>query len=321
MIEAASLVKRYGILEAVKGVSFHVGDREIVGLLGPNGAGKTSLMRLLTCYHFPDSGTARVGAHDVTLAPHRVRQLVGYLPESSPLYPDMKVSEYLGFIADARGLRGAPRRQRIDWVVDTCGLTEVFSRDVRKLSRGYRQRAGLAQAILHDPAVLVLDEPTSGLDPNQIVEIRALIRNLGSQKTVLLSTHIMQEVEAVCGRVLIMNEGRLAAQGTAEEIARSLRESLVLSIAFKGPVGDGEAAALGGLPGVLGVSAVRRVEPERTEVELSIAAGSDPAEPVYDWALARGLKILGLATRKISLEALFARLTALDQGTVRGSDD
>jgi ABC-2 type transport system ATP-binding protein len=166
----------------------------------------------------------------------------------------------------------------------------------------------------------VLDEPTSGLDPNQIAGIRALIRDLGSRKTVLLSTHIMQEVEAVCGKVLIMNEGRLAAQGTAEQIARSLRESLVLSIALKGRVGDEEAASLGGLPGVLGVSALRRVEPERTEVELSIAAGIDPSEPVYDWALARGLKILGLATRRISLEALFARLTAGDRGADRGSD-
>jgi ABC-2 type transport system ATP-binding protein len=166
----------------------------------------------------------------------------------------------------------------------------------------------------------VLDEPTSGLDPNQIAEIRALIRDLGSEKTVLLSTHIMQEVEAVCGKVLIMNEGRLAAQGTAEQIARSLRESLVLSIAFKGPFTDGNAASLGGLPGVLSVAAIRRVEAERTEVELSIAAGSDPSEPVYDWAVARGLKILSLGTRMTSLEALFARLTAGDRGVDRGTD-
>ena len=222
MIEAASLAKRYGAFEAVKGVSFRIEAGQIVGLLGPNGAGKTSLMRMLTCYHFPDGGRASVGGHDVAGQPHRVRQAVGYLPEGSPLYPDMKVREYLGFIAAVRDLRGEPAHRRLEWVAESCGLSAVFSREIRRLSRGYRQRVGLAQAILHDPPVLVLDEPTSGLDPNQIVEIRALIRGLGERKTVLLSTHILQEVEAVCGRVLIMSAGRLAAQGTVVEIARGL---------------------------------------------------------------------------------------------------
>ena len=222
MIEAASLAKRYGAFEAVKGVTFQVEAGQIVGLLGPNGAGKTSLMRILTCYHFPDGGRARVEGHDVASAPQEVRRAVGYLPEGSPLYPDMKVREYLGFIAAVRELGGEPRRRRLEWVVETCGLSAVYSRYIRRLSRGYRQRVGLAQALLHDPPVLVLDEPTSGLDPNQIVEIRALIRGLGERKTVLLSTHILQEVEAVCGRVLIMNAGRLAAQGTVAEIARDL---------------------------------------------------------------------------------------------------
>jgi ABC-2 type transport system ATP-binding protein len=222
MIEAASLVKRYGTFEAVKGVSFRIEAGQIVGLLGPNGAGKTSLMRILTCYHFPDGGQARVDGHDVASEPQAVRRAIGYLPESSPLYPDMKVREYLGFLARVRDLGGEDARRRLEWVVETCGLSAVWSRQIRRLSRGYRQRVGLAQAMLHDPAVLVLDEPTSGLDPNQIVEIRALIRGLGQRKTVLLSTHILQEVEAVCGRVLIMNAGRLVGQGTVEEIARGL---------------------------------------------------------------------------------------------------
>jgi ABC-2 type transport system ATP-binding protein len=222
MIEAASLLKRYGAFEAVKGVSFRIEAGQIVGLLGPNGAGKTSLMRILTCYHFPDGGWARVDGHDVASDPQAVRRLVGYLPENSPLYPDMKVREYLGFIARVRDLGGGAARRRLEWVVEACGLSAVYARQIRRLSRGYRQRVGLAQAMLHDPAVLVLDEPTSGLDPNQIVEIRALIRGLGERKTVLLSTHILQEVEAVCGRVLIMNAGRLAAQGTVEEIGRGL---------------------------------------------------------------------------------------------------
>jgi ABC-2 type transport system ATP-binding protein len=310
MIEAEGLVKRYGGFEAVKGVSFRIGGGQVVGLLGPNGAGKTSVIRILTCYHFPSSGSARVASHDVSSAPHRVRQAVGYLPENAPLYADMKVGEYLGFIADTRDLAGKARRQRIEWAVDTCGLAEVFSREIRKLSRGYRQRAGLAQAILHDPAVLVLDEPTSGLDPNQIAEIRSLIRGLGASKTVLLSTHIMQEVEALCGQVLIMNDGRLIAQGTADQIARGLRESLALLVSFKGSLGEELIESLSRLPGVRGVQEVRRFGAERTEVALAVEAGGDPSEAVYDWAVSRECKILGLRVQKTSLEELFARLTA-----------
>src|SRR5271157_1530906 len=230
MIEAVSLAKRYGAFEAVKGVSFRVEKGQVIGLLGPNGAGKTSIMRILTCYHFPTDGTARVDGHDVLTHPHLVRQAVGYLPENAPLYDDMKVREYLSFIADVRGLSGARRSERMDLVVDACGLSEVFSREIRRLSKGYRQRVGLAQAILHDPAVLVMDEPTSGLDPNQIVEIRALIRDLGREKTVILSTHILQEVEALCRRVLIMNAGKLIAQGTLEEIAKGMHEGMMLSV-------------------------------------------------------------------------------------------
>jgi ABC-2 type transport system ATP-binding protein len=310
MIEADGLIKRYGGFEAVKGVSFRIGPGQIVGLLGPNGAGKTSVMRVLTAYNFPSGGSARVASHDVAGAPHRVRQAVGYLPENAPLYPDMRVGEYLGFIAEARELAGNLRRYRIEWAVDTCGLGEVFSREIRRLSRGYRQRAGLAQAILHDPPVLVLDEPTSGLDPNQITEIRSLIRGLGASKTVLLSTHIMQEVEALCSRVLIMNDGRLIAQGTAGELARGLAESLALSVAFKGFLDAELLESLAALAGVRGVQGVRRLGAERTEVTLAVEAGGDPAEAVYDWAVARECKILSLGVQKTSLEELFARLTA-----------
>ena len=310
MIEADGLVKRYGGFEAVKGISFRIGSGQVVGLLGPNGAGKTSVMRVLTAYHFPSGGSVRVASHDVAGAPHRVRQAVGYLPENAPLYPDMKVREYLGFIAQARGLAGNLRRQRIEWAVDTCGLNEVFGREVRRLSRGYRQRAGLAQAMLHDPEVLVLDEPTSGLDPNQIAGIRGLIRGLGARKTVLLSTHIMQEVEALCTRVLIMNDGRLIAQGTPGEIAGGLAESAALSVAFKGLLDASSLESLGSLPGVRGVQGVRHFGEERTEVSLALEAGMDPSEAVYDWAVARERKILGLALQKTSLEELFARLTS-----------
>jgi ABC-2 type transport system ATP-binding protein len=309
MIEADSLIKRYGPFEAVRGVSFRVEKGQVIGLLGPNGAGKTSIMRILTCYHFPTGGAARVDGHDVLTRPHLVRQAVGYLPENAPLYDDMKVREYLSFIADARGLSGALRAQRLELVVDACGLSGVFSRMIRRLSKGYRQRVGLAQAILHDPAVLVLDEPTSGLDPNQIVEIRALIRNLGREKTVILSTHILQEVEALCRRVLIMNAGRLIAQGTPEEIARGMKAGVVLSVSFKGSLDESAARTLESLEGVRAVTAVRLMPEERVEVDLDVAAGADPSEAVYDWAVSHGCKILGMKTEGTRLEDLFARLT------------
>jgi len=320
MIEADSLVKRYGPFEAVKGVSFRVETGQVIGLLGPNGAGKTSIMRILTCYHFPTSGTARVDTHDVVTHPHLVRQSVGYLPENAPLYDDMKVREYLGFIADARGLSGARRAERTDMVVSTCGLAQVFSREIRRLSKGYRQRVGLAQAILHDPSVLIMDEPTSGLDPNQIVEIRALIRDLGREKTVILSTHILQEVEALCRRVLIMNAGRLVAQGTPEEIARGMQEGVLLSVSLKGPLDEAVTRTLGSVPGVRGVSAIRSLPQDRVEVDLDVAEGADPSEAVYDWAVSHGCKILAMRTEKTRLEDLFARLTAGDPGGVAGHD-
>ena len=309
MIEADSLVMRYGPFEAVKGVSFSIERGQVVGLLGPNGAGKTSVMRILTCYHFPSAGTARVDSFDVNSEPRRVRQSVGYLPEHAPLYEEMKVREYLSFIADARGLSGTLRAERIALVVDSCGLAEVFSRRIGRLSKGYRQRVGLAQAILHDPAVLVLDEPTSGLDPNQIQEIRALITSLGKEKTVLLSTHILQEVEALCRNVLIMNAGRLVAQGSPEELARGLKDGVVLTVTLKGPVDEEIARSLASLPGVRSLSALRRTVDGRVEADLEVAPGAEPSEAVYDWAVARGQKILGLRTETTRLEDIFAQLT------------
>jgi ABC-2 type transport system ATP-binding protein len=198
---------------------------------------------------------------------------------------------------------------RVRSVSSSGGLADVYSREIRRLSKGYRQRVGLAQALIHDPPVLVLDEPTSGLDPNQIVEIRSLIRDLGREKTVILSTHILQEVEALCRRVLIMNGGRLIAQGTPEDIAQGMKEGMVLSVSLKGSVVEAEARSLESLAGVRAVTSVRRMADSRVEVDLDVAPGADPSEAVYDWAVAHGYKILGMRTEKTSLEELFARLT------------
>ena len=310
MIEADRLVKRYGPFEAVRGVTFTVEKGQVIGLLGPNGAGKTSIMRVLTCFHFPTSGTARVNGHDVRTEPHLVRSSIGYLPENAPAYDEMKVREYLGFISNVRGLSGALRAQRLEMVATTIGLTEVWGREIRRLSKGYRQRVGLAQAIIHEPSVLILDEPTSGLDPNQIVEIRALIKDLGREKTVMLSTHILQEVEALCRRVLIMNAGQLIAQGTPEEIGRGMKEKTALVVILKAPVPEEAARALSSLAGVRSVSPLRPAPDDRVEVDLDVEPGADASEAVYDWAVAHGCKILGMRTERASLEELFARLTA-----------
>ena len=205
MIEVKNLVKNYGRFPAVKGVSFSIGKGDIVGLRGPNGAGQTTIMKVLTCYHYPDGGSATLNGYDAIREPLQVKHQIGYLPEMAPVYTDLNVYEYLNFIAEARGIDGAEKGARIEKTAAECGLTSVLYKEIGNLSKGYRQRVGLAQAILHEPEILILDEPTTGLDPNQIIEIRNLIKKIGKEKTVLLSTHILQEVEAVCDRDAAIN--------------------------------------------------------------------------------------------------------------------
>ena len=219
-IVVRNLTMRYGAYTALDHVSFSVNQGEILGLLGPNGAGKTTLMRLLTTYLYPTEGTASVAGHDVIREPMEARRAIGYLPETAPLYVGMRTDEYLLFIAKARRVPDAVLNERIAWVKRACNLAPVWKHALGELSRGYRQRVGLAQALIHDPAVLILDEPTSGLDPLQILDIRKLIRGLAQQKTIIFSTHILQEVEALADRIVIINDGRIIAHGTQEEIAK-----------------------------------------------------------------------------------------------------
>jgi ABC-2 type transport system ATP-binding protein len=309
VIEATDLVKRYGAVEAVRDVSFTVNRGEIVGLLGPNGAGKTTIMKILTCYLFPSGGTARVAGRDVFEDPLGVKKAVGYLPENAPLYPDLSVSEYLNFIADARGLSGAERRRRLDLVIRECGLQSVVNRDIDELSKGYRQRAGLAQALIHDPELLILDEPTSGLDPHQIIEIRELIKNLGKEKTVILSTHILQEVEATCQRILILNEGKIVAQGTRDEIERELRGEILLDLTLRGDDTQGAVGELLTLGGVQKMISTQIVSADTLTVRLSLAPEGGAEERIFDWAVSRRLKILAMIPRRLSLEDIFIKLT------------
>ena len=307
VIEVRGLSKNYGPVQAVQDVSFSVGGGEIVGLLGPNGAGKTTIMKVLTCYLFPSRGTAQVNGHDVFEAPLAVKECVGYLPENAPLYTDFTVREYLDFMADARRLAGTDRRRRLEWVIEECGLAGVVDRGIDELSKGYRQRTGLAQAMLHDPRVLILDEPTTGLDPHQIIEIRELIRRLGREKTVILSTHILQEVEATCQRILILDRGRIVAQGTRDEIEGTLKGEVLLDLTLKG--GPVDPGALAGLAGVRKLIASRALGSGRTELRLSLAPDSGAEELLFDWAVARGLKILAMVPQKLSLEDIFITLT------------
>jgi len=242
MVEAKSLSMNYGTTRALVEASFVAADRQVMGLLGPNGAGKTTCMKIITTQMVPSSGTASVAGLDVLANPIEVRKKVGYLPETAPVYNDMEVAEYLDFVGKGRGLESANLKSRIDWVVEATQLKRVFRRPVGELSRGFRQRVGLAQALIHDPDVLILDEPTSGLDPLQIVGIRQLIKDLSATKTIIFSTHILQEVEAISDRIVIINEGRIIANGTPEELRLTTAEKASFTIELKASRGVVESA-------------------------------------------------------------------------------
>lgn len=315
MIEVENLTKSYGGFTAVQNVTFQVRKGEVVGLLGPNGAGKTTIMKMLTGFHFPSGGSAVINSHDIYDSPLEIKESLGYLPENAPLYGDLNVEEYLDFIADARGLKGSERRSRIHDVIATCGLETMLRRDIEKLSRGFRQRVGLAQALLHDPEILILDEPTTGLDPNQILEIRRLIRELGREKTVILSTHILQEVEAVCDRVLILSEGSIVASGTTEEIGVELRGDEVYSLLIKGDTSDDIRRKLSMLQGLVRIIDLED-SGETVKAQIAVKPDEGSAEAIFDWAVDQGYKLLKLNPEKFSLEDIFIKLT--HEG---GSDD
>jgi ABC-2 type transport system ATP-binding protein len=314
MIEVHGLTKRYGQVEAVRDVSFSVGTDQVLGFLGPNGAGKTTIMKILTGYHFPSAGTALVDGISVQDDPVEVKKRIGYLPESVPLYGDLSPREYLEFIAAARLVPRAERERAVSESIEACGLRQVGNRKIETLSKGYRQRVGLAQAIIHDPPILILDEPTTGLDPNQIIEIRRLIKDLGKRKTVILSTHILQEVEAVCSQVLIINEGRIAAQGSPEEIAGSMKGGDTWELSLKGTDISGVKRSLALLPAEgTELSSLTVSAGEGGAVAVSFFLGSEGAdgagERIFDWAVSEGLKILMMNRKRLSLEDIFVRLT------------
>src|SRR5690554_3900341 len=256
-IVVENLHKRYGDFEALRGISFSIKPGEIVGFLGPNGAGKTTTMKILTCFMSASGGSARVAGYDVHKSSSEVRQRIGYLPENVPLYDEMIVFDYLRFVAELRGVEKSRREERIRAVAELTGLHQVMGRTISELSKGYRQRVGLAQAIIHEPDVIVLDEPTTGLDPNQIIEIRDVIKTIGQEKTIIFSTHILQEVTAVCDRIIIINRGQIVADGSLHELEeRVAKAEPGLVVSYAGETSSSLKAWLAGLPGVEGVSEV-----------------------------------------------------------------
>ena len=323
MIEVRNLTKNYGQVKAVQNVSFSVGQGQVLGFLGPNGAGKTTIMKILTGFHFPTSGSALVDGIGIDEDPVEVKKRIGYLPENIPLYEDLTVDEYLAFIAEARLIPAPERKKAVDACLEACGLQQYRSRKIDTLSKGYRQRTGLAQAILHDPPILILDEPTNGLDPNQIIEIRSLIMELGKRKTVLLSSHILQEIEAICQQVLIINEGKIAAQGTTEEIAGTMKGGDTWELILRAQDMAAEAVkdrlqSLGN-----GISSVTAEQMDNQLVKLGFFVPTNNAadasayvptgEMIFDWAVSGGLKIIGMNRKKISLEDIFVSLTSDEQ--------
>lgn len=313
MIEVQHVTKRYGPVAAVNDVSFRVEAGQILGFLGPNGAGKTTTMRVLTGYIPPTEGTATVAGFDVIENPIEAKRRTGYLPESPPLYPDMTVREYLTFVARINGLASSERRARIDRVMERTSVGDVADRDCGKLSKGYRQRVGLAQAILHDPDVLILDEPTAGLDPKQIIETRELIKELAGDHTIILSTHILPEVAQTCERVVIINKGRVVAEDTPDNLTGRLHGAVTIQLQVETASAD-PTAALQAVPGVAAVS-VGEPGADGRSIEVQSAQDADVRRDLANAVVSNGWGLLEMRRARLSLEEIFLQLTTAEEPT------
>ena len=313
MIEVDQLTKRYGSVKAIDNVSFRVEKGEILGFLGPNGAGKTTTMRILTCFLPATEGTARVGGFDVFTQPMEVKRRIGYLPENPPLYDELTVDSYLEFVAKIKGVDSTIRSKRIAEVKDRVSIQEYSGTVIKHLSKGYRQRVGLAQALVHDPEVLILDEPTVGLDPNQITDVRNLIKSLAGNHTVILSTHILPEVGITCQRVVIINKGRIAAVDTPENLTRQLQGSDRILLSARGP----EAAIKGKIQeiqGVLRIESVKQDGDGHCEFSIDTELKRDLRSQIARKVVESGYDLLELKTSSMSLEEVFLQLTTNEEG-------
>ena len=311
MIQVENLTKRYAGFTAVDGVTFQVGKGEIVGFLGPNGAGKSTTMRMLACYLPPTSGRAEIAGYDVFTQSLKARERIGYMPEHVPLYNDMRVTEYLKYRAALKGVRGRRMKERVGDVMDLCGLRDVERKLVGNLSKGYRQRVGLADAMVHEPDLLILDEPTIGLDPNQIRQVRELIRNLGRHHTILVSTHILPEVEMTCSRVMIMNKGRIEASDAPENLRARLHATGDVRLEARVADPDKARADLLNVDGVRAATAVS--DNEWTTFEIATDGVADPREAIWQLATERHWPVRELSRQRVTLEDVFADITHPDE--------
>ncbi len=299
-VQVQNVSKYYGEQKALDGVSFEAGKGQVMGFLGPNGAGKSTMMKIITCYLPQTEGTVKVCGFDVSEDPIEVKKRVGYLPEHNPLYSEMYIREYLEFIGGLHGIK-SNLQERVKRMLNSTGLEREQHKKIGQLSKGYRQRVGLAQALIHDPEVLILDEPTSGLDPNQLVEIRHLIQEIGKEKTVILSTHIMQEVEAICNRVIIINQGKIVADQDTQVLRRMTSNEQLINIEFDKPIDQARMAALAG------VLEVTSDGVNRWKVRTS---GSTDLRPVlFHFAVEQGLAVLSMQVSEQNLEEVFRQLT------------
>jgi ABC-2 type transport system ATP-binding protein len=311
MIEVENVSKRFGPILAVDRISFHIARGEVVGFLGPNGAGKSTAMRILACFFPPSSGRASVGGHDVVTHSLQVKQLVGYFPERVSVYPELPVRSFLDFVAEAKDVPRAERKREIGRVIESCGLEAVSNRIIGHLSKGYRQRVGIAQALIHRPQMLILDEPTIGLDPEQVVEIRRLIRDLGAERTVILSTHILSEVSSVCDRVIIIHKGHILASESLVELRAQLQRTRRVRVEVEGPEPQ-VRNLLGQLPGV---ETVRDAEPKAREHQgngtVAVVVeytGEDIRKEVSKEILQRGWGLLEVRSLEPTLEDMYLQL-------------
>lgn len=307
MIEVRNISKRYGSQKAVEDVSFCVNEGEILGFLGPNGAGKSTVMNIITGYISSTSGKVLVDGKDIVEAPAYAKKQMGYLPEIPPLYEDMTVKEYLYFIYDLKKCK-LPKISHMKDICSLVGIDDVYSKVIKNLSKGYKQRVGFAQALVGDPKILILDEPTVGLDPRQIAEIRSLIRKLGKRHTVILSSHILPEIQAVCDRIVVINHGKIVANDTEENILTAFEGEKKLFLTVEGAGRDAIRSALERLPGVKSVS-FSRERKGSLDVEVTAQKDSDIRKDVFDTAAGNGWTILEMRSSKLTLEEIFIRLT------------
>jgi ABC-2 type transport system ATP-binding protein len=310
-IKVENLSKFYGEQQAVKNISFEIKSGEVVGFLGPNGAGKSTTMKMITTYLTPNEGVIQVNGIDTEEQPIEVRKKIGYLPEQNPLYNDMNVIDYLNYAAELQSVPKAQISDAVKRMVKVCGLEDVKHKDIGELSKGYKQRVGLAQAMVHDPEVLLLDEPTSGLDPNQIIEIRKLIKDFGKHKTLMLSTHILQEVQATCDRVIIINNGEIVADGTTDSLQRSFQGQLSIKLYLKKDARFGKEKVVSALETIKNVEKVKVTGDNETSWMIDIAAnkGIDVREEIFKKIVSMDMVLLELHQEETSLEDIFRKLT------------